>query len=200
MPCQLFVSAALVMVFCGSALQAWAASAATTTTLAITSGGNAVASGGSVASGSEVTLTAVVTAGSTKLNVGQVNFCDASVTYCTDIHLLGTAQLTSAGTAVFRLHPGIGIHSYKAVFAGTPNGATAYAGSTSATATLTVTGTFPTTTAIATSGSAGDYTLTATVTSLVNSSSLFAPTGTVSFLDTSNNNAVLATPGLVLQL
>ena len=168
----------------------------TTTTLAMASSGNAVASGGSVASGSEVTLTATVTAGSIKLTIGQVNFCDATATYCTDIHLLGTAQLTSAGTAVFRFHPGIGSHSYKAVFAGTPNGATVYSGSISNTVMLTVTGLFPTTTAIAASGSAGDYSLTATVTGLVNSSSMSAPTGTVSFLDTSNNNAVLATPSL----
>jgi hypothetical protein len=58
--------------------------------------------------------------------VGQVNFCDASVNYCSDIHLLAKAQLIQtgprAGTAVFRFIPGIGSHSYKAVFMGTPQG------------------------------------------------------------------------------
>jgi hypothetical protein len=158
----------------------------------MTSGGQTVAAGGSVASGSEVTLTAAVVSGSTTVTTGQVNFCDASATYCTDIHLLGTAQVIqsgpSAGTAVFRFHPGIGSHSYRAVFAGTPNGATPIEGSASSTVTLTVSGTFPTTTAIAASGSVGNYTLTATVTG---TGGPVAPTGTVSFLDTTNNNLSL---------
>jgi hypothetical protein len=144
-----------------------------------------------------VTLTASVTAGATALSVGQVKFCDASATYCTDIHLLGTAQLTSAGTAVFRFHPGIGNHSYKAVFAGTPNGAVSAAASTSSTVNLMVTGTFPTTTTISASGIAGNYSLTAMLSSYINAQALPALTGTVSFLDTTNNNFLLgtATPG-----
>ena len=181
---------------CAVAPQAFAAPVATTTTLAITSGGNALTSGGSVASGSEVTLTASVSFGSMNLTVGQVNFCDTATNYCTDIHLLGTAQLTSAGTAVLRIHPGIGSHSYKAVFAGTPNGVLSTAASASNAVAVTVTGTFPTTTAIAASGSAGNYTLTATVTGSVNATGLPAPAGSVSFLDTSNSNAVLASPSL----
>lgn len=195
-----FISAALATVLCTGIPQASAAPASTTTTLAMTSGGNAVTPGGSVASGSEITLTATVAAGLAAVTVGQVNFCDASATYCTDIHLLGTAQLiqtgAGAGTAVLRLHPGIGDHSYKATFAGTPNGATVYAASTSSTATLTVTGTFPTTTAIAQSGSAGNYSLTATVTGKVNAATLPAPAGTVSFLDTSNSNLSLGSATL----
>lgn len=139
---------------------------------------------------------ASVTSGSTKLTVGQVNFCDASATHCTDIHLLGTAQLTSAGTAVLRFYPGIGSHSYKAVFVGTPNGTTAYAGSTSSITMLSVTGTYPTGTVIAQAGNPGNYTLTATVASVVNGSNISAPTGTVSFLDTAVNNTVLATASL----
>src|SRR5580692_3051872 len=132
--------------FCTLLPPAWGTAATTTTTLAITSGGSAASS---VASGTEITLTATVVSGSAKVITGQVKFCDASATYCSDIHLLGTAQLTSAGAAVFTLRPGIGSHSYKAIFTGTPNGTPAYAGSTSSTAGLVVTGTFPTTTAIA---------------------------------------------------
>jgi hypothetical protein len=45
------------------------------------------------------------------------------------------------GTAVFKFRPGSGSHSYKAVFAGTPNGALAAAGSTSGSTALTVTAT-----------------------------------------------------------
>jgi hypothetical protein len=176
--------------------QAWAAPAATATTLTITSGGSTVASGGSVASGSEVTLTATVVSGSINVTTGQVNFCDASATECTDIHLLGTAQLTGAGSAVLRFYPGIASHTYKAAFVGTPNGTPGYAGSTSSTATLTVSGAFPTATTIAASGSAGNYTLTATVTGVPNAPNLAAPAGTVSFLDTSNSNATLGTATL----
>jgi hypothetical protein len=160
----------------------------------MTSGGKAVATGGSVAWGAEVTLTAAVVSGSTPLTTGQVNFCDASQKYCTDIHLLGTAQLIQsgpgAGTAVFRFFPGTGSHSYKAVFAGTPQGGTVYEGSSSSAAALTITGTFPTTTTIAGSGSAGDYTLTATVTA---TGGAVAPTGTVSFLDSTDSNLLLGT-------
>lgn len=195
-PAFIIVSSSLVTALCALAPRASAAPASTTTTLAITSGGNAIASGGTVASGSVVTLTAMVAAGSKAVTVGQVNFCNASATYCTDIYLLGTAQLTSAGTAVFRFIPGIGSHRYKAVFRGTPNSTQAYAASTSDTVTLTVTGTSPTTTAIAPSGGAGNYSLTATVTGHINAPSLPAPAGSVSFLDTADNNLSLGTATL----
>ena len=179
----------LLAAFCWWVPSAFATSVPTTTTLTVTSGSNPVTS---VASGSKVTLTAAVTSGSTKVTVGQVNFCDASVTYCTDIHLLGTAQLTKAGTATIEFRPGAGSHSYKAVFAGTPNGAPAYAVSNSGTTALSVTGGSVTTTQIAQSGNPGDYTLTAMVSGFGSA----APTGTVSFLDISNDNAVLGTATL----
>jgi hypothetical protein len=173
-----------LLVFAGGD-RAWAA-ASTTTTLTVTSAGIAVTS---VESGTVVTLTATVTAGSTAVTVGTVNFCDASAKYCTDIHLLGTAQLTMAGPAVFKFRPGIGSHSYKAVFRGTKSNAD----STSSTATLTVTkfGVYTTSTTIAQSANAGSYTLTATVDGL--GLLRAAPTGTVSFLDSSNGNALLGT-------
>jgi hypothetical protein len=84
--------------------------------------------------------------------------------------------------------PGIGSHSYKAVFVGT----TSNSASSSSASSLTVTGTYPSTTTIAQSGKAGNYTLTATV----SGTGTTAPTGTVSFLDTSNVNHVLGTAGL----
>lgn len=68
------------------------AGSATTVTMAVTSGGNAVTS---VSQGATVTLTATVLVGSTPVAVGQVNFCDTTAFSCTDIHLLATAQLTS---------------------------------------------------------------------------------------------------------
>ncbi len=134
--------ALLLMVLAGGSYAF--ASANTTTTLAVTSGGGAVTT---VASGAVVTLTATVTVGGAPVTLGTVNFCDASATYCTDIRVVGTAQLTTAGTAVLKFRPGVGSHSYKAVFAGT----TTNAASTSSTAALTVTqsGLYASTTTIA---------------------------------------------------
>src|ERR1700688_4879036 len=175
----------LLFVQCVGLLPAWAAPATTTTTLSVTSAGNAVAT---VTSGTVVTLTATVMTGSTPVALGQINFCDATAKSCTDIHLLGSAQLTSAGTATLHFRPAIGSHTYQAIFVGT----NANAASSSAASTLAVTGTYPTTTSIVTSGAPGDHSLTATV--LGNGH--VSPTGTVSFLDTSNSNQVLATATL----
>ena len=173
--------------------QAAVAAAPTTTILKVTSADSLVAD---VASGSVVTLTATVKSKAGAVTVGQVRFCDAASAYCTDIHLLGLSQLTSAGTAVLRFVPGIGKHSYKAVFAGTPNGSPAYAGSASKKVPLAVTGKFPTATSITASGGAGDYTLTATVTGFVNATSLASPAGKASFIDTSDSNHVLGKASL----
>jgi hypothetical protein len=161
----------------------------TTTSLAVTSSGVVVTS---VKAGSLVTLTATVEAGTTAVKQGQVNFCDAKAAYCTDIHILATAQLTSSGTAAYKFRPGIGSHRYKAVFVGTNSDAS----STSSVASLTVTGTtgpFATATSIAETGAWGNYTLTGTVTE---AGGTVAPTGTVSFLDASNGNSVLAVGSL----
>ena len=54
--------------------------AVTATTLALTSSGTSVTS---VASGSVVTLTAMVKAGAAAVTTGQVNFCDATLPHCT---------------------------------------------------------------------------------------------------------------------
>ncbi len=166
---------------------AWAVGPLVTTALAVTSGGSAVTT---VAAGSVVILTATVAAGGTAVTPGLVLFCDATAANCTDIHLLGQAQLGSTGTATFKLVPGIGSHSYKAIFAGTNS----YAASTSTTSALTVTGAYATSTALAASGSVGSYSLTATVTGVGSLAS--APTGNVSFLDMTNNNGLLGTAAL----
>src|SRR5579863_1106530 len=137
----------------------------TTTTFTITSAGSAVTT---VPAQTVITLTATVKAGTTPLTVGQVNFCDATVAACTDIHLLGTAQLTSAGTAAIKLRPGVGSQSFKAVFSGT----TGISGSSSNTASLTVTGGSATSTVFANDGS----------TATVYGSGKSAPGGRVSFV------------------
>ncbi|MGA9669747.1 MAG: FG-GAP-like repeat-containing protein, partial [Terracidiphilus sp.] len=172
----------------GSAAYALPPQAASVTTMVVTSGGSLVTS---VTSGSVVVLTATVTSGGIAVTSGTVNFCDATATLCTDIHLLGTAQLTSAGTAAIRLRPAIGSHSYNAVFAGTSSNVT----SSSSPGSLTVTGRYPTETEPAGyGGGAGNYTLDILVGGISRNS--VAPTGTVSILDTDNSNAVLGTGSL----
>jgi len=155
------------------------ASTPTTTTLALTSGGTTVTT---VAVGSVVTLTATVKAGSTAVTVGQVKFCDASAAYCEDSAVLGTAQLTAAGTAMLNLRLGIGSHSVKALFAGT----TTNAESASSSQSLTVTGKAWSSTALVSAGVPGNYALTATVAGGGTS----APTGSVDFEDSTSNTTI----------
>jgi hypothetical protein len=164
-----------------------AARTASTTNLSLTSASSSASS--TVTLGTLVTATAIVTAGSTPLTTGQVNFCDATATSCDATHLLGTAQLTNAGTAVLQFIPGAGSHSYIAVFAGTNTNAV----STSAASNLSVTAALPTAASIAQSGSAGNYTLTATITS----QGPIVPSGNVSFLDTTDSNFSLASAKLI---
>jgi hypothetical protein len=168
----------------------WGQPPSTATTLAITSGGTPATT---VASGSVVTLTASVVVGSTALTTGQVNFCDVPGSACTDIHLVGSASLTSSGTATFKFVPGPGQHSYKAVLLENASGGA----SSSPALALTVSApphiAAPTTTTIAETGDIGGYSLTATV---VGTGSTAALTGNVSFLDTSYSNSTLATAAL----
>jgi hypothetical protein len=175
----------MLMAQCGFPPQAWAAPSASTTTLAVTSLGVPAAS---VNWKSVVTLTGTVQSGGAPVTTGLVEFCDASFVNCTDTHLLGTAQLTAAGTAIMSFTPSIGTHSYKAVFAGTK----AIAPSASASASLQVLGVPPTTATIELTGTPGDYTLETTI----NGTGSAMPTGTVAYLDTSNNNALIGTAEL----
>jgi trimeric autotransporter adhesin len=171
-------------------LPAWAAPVPTITTLSVISRGNAVAT---VAQESVVTLTATVMTGGTPVTPGQVNFCDATAKFCTDIHLLGTTQLTANGTATLKFRPGVGNHSYKAVLA-EPAGLGPSA-STASSLTVTAsqgTGQLATTTYLEASGVPNIFSLTATVPGNGNT----LPTGMVSFVDASNGNAALGTAAL----
>jgi hypothetical protein len=182
---------AIACLACCGGTEPLRAAQASVTTLSLSSGGNAVSS---VAGGSVVTLTATVQTGATTLKLGQVNFCDAASASCTDIHLVGTAQLTSAGTAVLRFRPGPGSHSYKAVFLGTLAGAA----SSSAAVGLTV-GPRPPglqTTFTVASVAGPDATNMYALTANVGTKGAISPSGTVSFLDTNNANSPLATATL----
>jgi hypothetical protein len=119
--------------------------------------------------------------------IAQVEFCDATAPYCTDIHLLGTAQYENR-KATLNLIPGVGSHSYKAVYIDPSTGEVF----SSNTVDLTVTGTYSSTNVLTATGSAGNYTLTSTVTG----PSFQALSGSVSFLDTTNANYALATANL----
>lgn len=159
---------------------------ATSTTLVLTEGGTAVST---VAQGASITATASVKAGSNPVTAGQVYLYDTNATYCDLVHQIATAQLNNTGNAVFHFVPGIGQRMYKAAFAGTATNIS----SNSSQASLTVTGSLPTITTLAHSETAGNYTLTATVTG----QGAVAPSGNVSFIDTTSNNAVLANAATV---
>jgi Bacterial Ig-like domain (group 3)/FG-GAP-like repeat len=126
---------------------------------------------------------------------GTVVFCDGSVTPCLDGHALGSQSLViptgpqNLGTAHLIITPTPGTHKYEAVFLGNgiaPAPVTALP-STSAPYNFKVIGPYgPTTTALTSSGSPGNYTLNAKVTAT--GSSTVKPTGSVNFYDTSNNN------------
>jgi hypothetical protein len=158
----------------------------TTTTLAVSSS--------SVAAGTVVTLTATVTSSySVTVAEGQVTFCDATATYCDGTALFGVAQMTSNGTATLRFVPGVGSYSIQAVYGGAwSNGYPLPSTSSAQTVTVTGNASYATSTAIAASGSAGNYTLTGTVTAFGE----LVPTGNVNFLDTSYSNATVATAPL----
>ena len=147
----LIMSALLTLAITWPRVALAAPAAPTTTTLTL--------SAPAVTSPAEVTLTAAVAANGAPLpGTGTITFCDASRPNCTDIAILGTAQLV-AGSAKLRFVPAIGTHTYKAIFSPT----TAALGSTSATVTLTVSGLYKTTTALAATGNPSGYDLTATV-------------------------------------
>ncbi|MGB6482580.1 MAG: VCBS repeat-containing protein [Candidatus Acidiferrales bacterium] len=148
----------------------------------------------SVPSGSVITLSAKVTSGAVAVMVGQVQFCDAVASNCSDIYLLGTVPLTAAGTAVLKFIPGVGNHNYRAIFMGTVNGSSKFSKSVSAAEPLSVVEILPSTTTISATGTSGNYTMASTVTA---SGSVAPVAGSVSFLDTSNGNNSIATVSLV---
>ena len=162
------------------------AGSGTTTTLSMSP-----TPGASVPLGTLYMLTAAVTSASGPVTKGQVKFCDTSSPSCTDLHLLGTAQLTNTGTAVLKFHPPAGNHTYAAEYMGVPGGSPSYPGSSSAPVSISIVA--PTSTVILSSGASGNYTLTATV---AGSGSADAPSGDVSFLDTSESNNLLASSAL----
>lgn len=161
---------AVVAAFCISGKTARAITA-TTTTLTISST--------SVPYKTPITLTAKVTAGGSPVSSGLVLFCDASAPVCeNNSALLAQVQLTSAtATAVVKIGSGpLGVHSYKAIYRANST----YDTSASDPVSYTVAGIYGSSTALASSGTVGDYTLASTVTG-VGAITSPGPSGTVSF-------------------
>ena len=160
-------------------------------TLVLTSSGTAVTS---VPSGTPVTLTATATNSGTPITRGTVVFCDASAdSACIGLAVLGSAQLTSNGTAAITLRLGIGPHSLQAIFNGVGSAGLAL----SALSPLTVTGKYATETTLALQLSATLDTLGAVVQGVApmyyagTSYPAASPSGSVEFVDTSFSNTVL---------
>jgi hypothetical protein len=173
-----------------SSISLWGLLPATSTTLRVTAGGSTVTS---VTPGTAVLLTAHVTVGTTPVTHGQVNFCDASAPYCTDIHVLGSSALNSSGAATFKFVPGPGAHSYRAQFVEDGYGLASSSNAASLNVGPAPSPVYSDTASLWGNGSQGDYSLTAIVTGYGGTAS---PTGTVSFVDTSFSNNVLATGAL----
>jgi hypothetical protein len=143
--------------------------------------------------GTAVTLTAtgLNEPGATPLTPGQVSFnYQLTVNGVTLPGSFGTAQLTSLGTAAITVKPGAGTYVVTAAFPGTST----VGPSLSAPQTITIAGnaSFATTNTLASSGTVGDYTLAATVEGI----GLAPPSGTVSFLDTTTANSLVATAAI----
>jgi len=153
------------------AAKSTAALSPTTVTLAISAAGSPVTT---TTLGTTVTLTATPVSGGAAVFPAIVKFCDATLTSCDSATEIGAAHVTSAGTAILRVRPGIGNHSYTAVFLGN----TVAASAVSAAAMVSVTGKLPSATTLTEIGDVGSYALTAQV-----AGAGLAPSGSVSFLD-----------------
>lgn len=153
----------------------------TVTSLSVTNGS---ASASSVPAQTVLTLTANVA--STGAAQGRVQFCDLSVNNnCRGTALLGVVDLTSSASAKLLTGLTPGSHSLQARMIGN----TAFAGSSSPSVTVVVGTPSGQGLSLQSSGTIGNYTLTAT---LDPGTLLVAPTGSVEFRDLSNSNAVLS--------
>jgi FG-GAP-like repeat/Bacterial Ig-like domain (group 3) len=134
------------------------------------------------------TLTASVTSGSIPVALGTVNFYDSLATPT----LLGSAQVNSSGVAFFRYRPSIGNHTLTATYVANTYYPTSTATHATQPVAVTANQNYTTATTMTPSGSVGSYSLS----SILTLYGFPAPTGNVSFEDTSNGNAVLATATL----
>ena len=126
-------------------------------------------------------MTAQVSATESTVAGGTVTFTD---TYNSVTEVLGTVQVQSAngnpGTAILEVEVGgVGVHQFVASYGGTA----VFATSSSSPQSVTFAAPYLTSTALASSGTAGNYTLTGTVSAF----GPVTPTGNVTFTDTTSN-------------
>ena len=132
-------------------------------------------------SGAVITMTAQVSSTEATVSGGTMTFTD---TYNSVTEVLGTVQVQSTngnpGMAVFEVEVGgVGVHQFVASYGGTA----VFATSSSSPQSVTFAGPYLTSTALASSGTAGNYTLTGTVSAF----GPVTPTGSVTFTDTTSN-------------
>src|SRR5580698_949684 len=161
-----------VLAWMASSSSAWAVSP-TTTSLFITPD--------SPATGQVITMTAQVSATEFTVAGGTVTFTD---TYNGVTESLGTVQVQSTngnpGTAILEVEVGgVGAHQFAANYGGTA----VFATSSSSPQSVTFSGPYLTATALSSSGTAGNYTLTGTVSAF----GPVTPTGSVTFTDTTSS-------------
>jgi Bacterial Ig-like domain (group 3)/FG-GAP-like repeat/FG-GAP repeat len=176
------VLAVLIFLAATCPLSAGAPVATTVTTLTVSSP--------EVTAGTAVTLTATVTSSGSPSGRGVVLFCDATATRCADSAILGSASLTTAGTATIKLTLGAGTYSIVAAF----QALRFTQPSASAPVALIVDGNagYPSFSQIGSSGAPGNYTLVGAVAAFGKR----LPGGTVSFLDSDSANAGVGTAAL----
>lgn|GEM_PF-1568019 len=179
--CKFRLSGALLALTFLCSLQLKASVSATTTTLAVTPG-NAISQG------------ALLTLRASVLDADETPVLRGSVTFYDGTAILAPVSVvrsgTNSGSATYKLFPGQGTHSFKAVFAA----AAGYQSSTSGIQVVIVTNvsTSATATTFSSSGNAGNYTLTGKVTAFGQN----APTGNVTFTDLTNSSYLLGTAAL----
>ena len=141
--------------------------------------------------GSSETLTASVLSGATPVTAGSVEFRDNLTS--PDGTFLGKSQMNGSGSASLSISTlSVGLHEISAIYTGSISNGLAPSVTHYQPVTVTGASLLPTTTAISSTGAAGDDSLTGTVTALTS----VLPTGSVSFLDASNGNASMATQTL----
>jgi len=122
---------AVSVLFSSSIALGQTAAYSTQTQLSVTSNGAAVTT---VPSGTQLTLTAQITADGGNVSLGSVEFCDTTLPACASQDLVGYATVSNTGTASMSFIPPAGEHNYVAFL----TNATPYEQSVSGIATVNV--------------------------------------------------------------
>lgn len=162
----------------GSALNIWAFQATPTIT-SLQATPQQVTSAGEV-----TTLTAHVNSSGSAPAAGEISFCLASYSYCDGSGLLARVPVDSRGDAIFRKVFGVGSYEVYAEYKGIQG----YSASKSVTKTVTVSpsGSYASTVGYSAAVANSAYTLTAAVAGFGRT----APSGSVTFFNTSSNSAL----------